>query len=206
MNFWLFLTVSFVSGALPFSVWVGKLALHQDIRQVGDGNPGATNVLRAGNKALFAIAAILDYTKALIPVGVAHLYLGYMGWQLVGAAVAPLLGHAFSPFLGFHGGKAVAATMGAWTGLTIWEAPTVLGFGLGLWFTLIANSGWAVVLAMLTLLVYLSLTPTTFNLLGVRPSVGEWFGFWVVNMGVLAWKYRADLGEVPAFRKTKSKR
>ena len=65
------IAAAFVCGSLPFSVWVGRLALGKDIRAFGDGNPGATNVLRAGGKWLGAIAAVLDASKGFIPVGLA---------------------------------------------------------------------------------------------------------------------------------------
>ena len=106
----IWIIIAFMCGALPFSVWVGKLALHTEIRNYGDHNPGATNVIRAGGWKWGVPALLLDYLKGAIPVGIAYFVVGLDGVSLVLVALAPVLGHAFSPFLGFHGGKAVAVT------------------------------------------------------------------------------------------------
>ncbi len=157
MIFIVWLVVAFGCGSLPFSAWVGRLALGKDIRTYGDGNPGATNVLRAGGKRLGALAAVLDAAKGLIPVGLAAFVAQFSGVELAVIALAPVLGHAFSPFLGFKGGKAVGVTFGIWIGLTIWEAPTVFGLMLAYWFQVVAISGWAVMLALGSLGLYLLL-------------------------------------------------
>lgn len=192
----LWIVIGFVSGSLPFSVWVGRLALRTDIRRYGDRNPGASNVIRAGGWTWGALALLLDYFKGAIPVGVAHFFVGLSGWSLVAVALAPVLGHAYSPFLNFRGGKAVAATFGIWTGLTLGEIPILLGLLLGVWFAVVATSGWAVMLAMLSLLLYLLF----FHLDPVLLTV------WVGNTLLLAWKHRAELGQTPDLRSWLNKR
>ncbi len=189
MNVLLWSLVGFLSGAVPYSLMVGRLA-GVDIRRVGDGNPGATNVLKAHGKGWGFLALALDYFKAAIPVALAHYAYGVGGWGLVPVALAPVLGHAYSPFLRFRGGKAVAATFGTWTALTTWAGPTVLGLMLGYWFSALENSGWAVILALVGLGGYLLLT-------GVS---GPLAAIWMLNAALLAWKYRADLTRVPAPR------
>jgi len=189
--FILWIAVAFVCGSLPFSVWVGRLALGKDIRAYGDGNPGATNVLRAGGKKVGAVAAVLDGAKGLVPVALA-VYVGHFtGFELALISVAPVLGHAFSPFLGFKGGKAVGVTFGIWVGLTIWEAPTVIGIMLAFWFQFVTVSGWAVMLALGSLGLYLLLAHPDPTLLLVL----------VGNVLILAWTHRADLRQPLAFRK-----
>ncbi len=71
--------------------------------------------------------------------------------------MAPVLGHAYTPFLGFNGGKALAVTFGVWTGLAPWQAPVVLGLAFLVWLKTLRVEGWAVVAGMATLLVYLLL-------------------------------------------------
>ncbi len=181
---------AFVSGSLPFSVWVGRLALHTDIRRYGDGNPGAANVLRSGGWHWAALALLLDTFKGAIPVGLAQFWGQLEGWLLVAVALAPVLGHAFSPFLGFRGGKAVAVTFGVWAGLSLWIAPPVLGLALAGWHALVRVDGWAVILAMLSLLVFLWL-------FRVEPA---WLAAGAGNTAILAWKHRADLRRSPGFR------
>lgn len=196
VNMWPILLLSLCAllcGSLPFAVWVGHWLLGSDIRQYGDANPGATNVLRAGGKAAAALALTLDFLKGALPVGLAHLWLNIQGWPLIIIAVLPVVGHAFSPFLRFRGGKAVAVTGGIWCGLTLWEGPTVGGLLLGLFVMILAVDGWSVILALGGLLAYLTLTPPDWNMLMVRPSVWVIVGVWLGNISVVAWKHRAEL-------------
>ncbi|MBZ0295234.1 MAG: glycerol-3-phosphate acyltransferase [Anaerolineae bacterium] len=182
--------LGFCAGALPFSLWVGRLALRQDIRQVGDGNPGATNVLKAGGIKWAAIAFLLDFLKGAIPVAVAQFVLRLDDGSLWLVAMAPPLGHAFSPLLGFKGGKALACIGGVWCGLTIWEIPTVGGLLLGFWFIFINESAWAVVLMALSVLAYLLLTG----------SDGLWLAVWGGHFLLTLWKHRAELTQLPSLR------
>lgn len=186
--------VAFLLGALPFSLWIGRLVLGVDIRHYGDANPGATNVLRAGGRMAAGAALLLDMLKGAVPVGVAHLLWGWSGWELVAVALAPVLGHAFSPLLRFRGGKAVATTGGIWTGLTVWEGPLVGGLLLGIFVVFLGANGRAVLATMLGLLLYFVLTPPAWNLLDVRPPLlPALLSIWAGNFLLLAWKHRFDL-------------
>jgi glycerol-3-phosphate acyltransferase PlsY len=182
--------IAYLSGSIPFSVWLGRTALHTDIRNYGDHNPGATNVARAGGWQLGALALLLDMLKGALPVGLAWYWGGLSGWSLVPVALAPVLGHAYSPFLGFRGGKALAVTMGVWGGLTLGEGPLVLAILLLLWYALIAIDGWAVLLTGLSFGAYLLLTEAEAYLLAI----------WAGNTLIVAWKHRTDLALVPQLR------
>ncbi len=192
--------IAFFAGALPFSLWVGRLALGRDIRSYGDANPGASNVLRAGGKGAAALALLLDLLKGAIPVGIAHFQLGFTGWALILVAILPVLGHAFSPFLGGKGGKAVATTGGIWCGLTIWEGPTVGGLLLGLASYCFGANGWAVITAISGMVLYLALTPASWNGLMARPASAMIWAIGILNLLIVAWKHRADLAKPPQFR------
>ncbi len=193
--------LAFLAGSLPFSVWIGRLALGKDIRSIGDANPGATNVFRAGGKLTGVLAVLLDFLKGAIPVGIAHLQLGMTGWQLIAAALAPILGHAFSPFLKFKGGKAVAVTGGMWMGLTVWEGPTIGGIVMGLLVTILPANGWVVIYSNLGIVGWLLLTPAEWNGLAIRPSPWEITLIGVGSLAILAWKHRADLAQRPKLKK-----
>lgn len=196
--------VAFCCGALPFSVWIGRLALGEDIRQYGDANPGATNVLRAGGRIAAASALLLDFLKGAAPVGLAHLVFGVDGWLLVTIALAPVLGHAFSPLLGFRGGKAVATTGGIWCGLTLWEGPTVGGILLGVAYWLIAGDSWAVLAAVTGLLLYLLVTPPAWNLFDARPEAWIILAVGIGNLLIVGWKQRTGLATFPTLRRRKA--
>jgi len=118
--------LGFLLGSVPFSYWSGRLLLKTDVRQYGDGNPGGANAWKAGGWRIGLVAIFLDIAKGLLPVVLARRY-GVADWGLVPIALAPVLGHAFTPFLGFHGGKALAATGGVWLGLIGVEAPLAYG-------------------------------------------------------------------------------
>jgi glycerol-3-phosphate acyltransferase PlsY len=187
MTLLVWLLTGFFAGSLMFSLWLGKLALGTDIRAYGDGNPGATNLMKAGGKTWGIAGLLLDVLKGAIPVGLATFYAAFNTPSLILIAFAPILGHAFSPWLGFKGGKAVAVTFGVWTGLTAWEAPTVLGICLGVGAAFIAVSGWALLFALVGLLIYFLLT---------NPNP-VYLGVWLGSAALLTWKYRADLGQFP---------
>ena len=159
MNSLAWIIAGLALGSLPFSVWIGKIFLRTDIRQYGDGSPGATNVARAGSKFLYVIAALLDAFKGTVPVFLAQTLSGVAGWDLAAVAVAPVMGHAFSPFLKFRGGMGVATTFGVWLGLTGWLGPLAIAMCIGFMFIFQKNWVWASVCGMLLFLIFLLLIP-----------------------------------------------
>lgn len=196
---WLF--IAFYFGSLPFSVWLGELFLGKDIRHYGDANPGATNVFRAGGKLVGALALLLDIFKGAIPVALVHFQLDYRGGWLILIVLMPILGHAFSPFLRFKGGKAVAVTGGIWMGLTVWEGPTIGGLLMGLLVNVLPANGWVVMISQIGLLGWLLLTPPTWNGLNARPNPFEILMVGIGALIILAWKHREDLAKPPVFKK-----
>ena len=175
--------LAFLSGSLPFSVWLGRLLLGVDVRQYGDGNPGAANAFRTGKKLVGVLVLALDISKAAAPVGFAYFNLGIRGADMALIALAPILGHAFSPFLRFRGGKALATALGVWIGLTIWKAslPALVGVVVGI--ALFSPPGWSAMLALgMILLVLLAWLPDPLLL-----------AVWVGQVLILAWTHRSDL-------------
>ena len=181
---------AFVCGSLPFSVWLGKIFFGLDVRQYGDGNPGATNVYKSGHKMAGLLALILDISKAAAPVGYSYYNLNIRGISMFIIAIAPVLGHIFSPFLGFKGGKALATALGMWIGLTIWKVslPATITALIGM--VLFTSPGWAVMFAMgciLTTLVIWLPDPLLISL-------------WATETLILTWTHRADLRLPPQLR------
>jgi glycerol-3-phosphate acyltransferase PlsY len=190
MTWILMLVIAFVSGAIPFSVWLTRLFLKKDVRQFGDGNPGAINAFRSGSKLLGLVVLILDICKAAIPVGIAYHQLDIRGLPMVLIAIAPVLGHAFSPFLKFNGGKAISTVLGSLIGVSLWQIslPAVIGAALGIAF--FTTTGWAIVVALI---------------FGMS-AIFIWFQdplYFFVLLGVfliLCWTLRADLSKPPQLR------
>lgn len=102
---------AFLCGSIPFGLLLVKLAGKGDVRQHGSGNIGATNVSRVGGKALGIVTLLLDVLKGFLPVFIAKkLGLGESALSLL--ALAAVLGHMFTPWLAFKGGKGVATALG----------------------------------------------------------------------------------------------
>lgn len=115
----IFYIIAFMFGGIPFGWLLVKLIYKQDIRQVGSGSIGATNVYRAVKelderkaKMFSILTIILDATKGLIVVAFAKMLgLGFSAQWLI--ALLAILGHCYSPYLGFKGGKGVATAIGS---------------------------------------------------------------------------------------------
>ena len=105
------LILGYLAGSIPFGLILTQAAGLGDIRKIGSGNIGATNVLRTGNRKVAAATLVLDALKAAIPVLVARYFWGEDAAML--AAVGAFLGHCFPVWLGFKGGKGVAVMIGS---------------------------------------------------------------------------------------------
>lgn len=106
----------FACGSLMFSYWLG-LAASRNLRELGDGNPGALNLWRSAGYIYGIAGIVLDFAKGFVPVACLIAAGGLSGWGTACAAFMPIAGHAFSPFLRGRGGKAIATTFGVWCGL-----------------------------------------------------------------------------------------
>jgi glycerol-3-phosphate acyltransferase PlsY len=183
MNHLIFWTLlGFLSGSIPFSVILGRIFLKTDIRLYGDGNPGGTNAWKAGGWRTGLLAVLLDMAKGYLPVMLAR-QAGILGWGLVPVAIAPILGHAFSPFLHFKGGKALGSTGGVWIALVgvkalgIYLLLTLPTLALQVEDAVAANAG------MLSLLVFVVLVERSASLIL----------FAVLNILVVGWKHHKEL-------------
>lgn len=108
---WLLLALGagYLVGSIPFGVVVARLFRLGDLRKIGSGNIGATNVLRTGNKAAAALTLLLDALKGMLPVLV---FLGWGDLAAQAAALGAIIGHCFPVWLHFRGGKGVATYIG----------------------------------------------------------------------------------------------
>jgi len=178
----------FLLGSIPFSLLVGELLAKKDIRTVGDGNPGGTNAIKAGGLKAGIPAIFLDIGKGFLPIFLAQKY-GLTGWILIPVCMAPILGHAFSPFLRFRGGKALGPTAGVWLALIdLWAFPVYAALAVPA--TLLqSEDAWSANAGMLSLLGYAIL-------------FGEpWLvAFSALNAILIAWTHRRSLVHAPQLR------
>jgi acyl phosphate:glycerol-3-phosphate acyltransferase len=123
------LVIGYLIGSIPFGVVLTKLSGGPDLRTIGSGNIGATNVLRTGNKKLAALTLLGDMLKGTLAV--------WLGWQFgpttaLLAALGAFLGHLFPVWLGFKGGKGVATFLGCLIGLKLAAAGVFIVLWLGI--------------------------------------------------------------------------
>jgi glycerol-3-phosphate acyltransferase PlsY len=139
--------VGYLFGSIPFGLILTRLAGTPDLRSIGSGNIGATNVLRTGRKGLAAATLICDALKGTIAVLIAGHYGGPDAAML--AALGAFLGHLFPVWLGFKGGKGVAVYIGVLIGL-FWPAAVVFCV---LWIATAAISRYSSLSALVASLV-----------------------------------------------------
>ena len=150
IELFLIILVSYLFGSIPFGLLLTKIFLKKDIREIGSGNIGATNVLRAGNKILGYSTLVFDILKAVLPI----LYIKFfMSDYLYISALSIFIGHVFPIWLKFKGGKGVASYLGILCCLDIF---TALIFGV-VWisvFVLFKFSSLSSLLASLTIPIF----------------------------------------------------
>ena len=136
------LLLGYLLGSIPFGLILTKLAGTQDLRSIGSGNIGATNVLRTGRKGLAAATLICDMLKGTAAVVISGYYGGPNAAML--AALGAFLGHLFPVWLNFKGGKGVAVYIGVLIGL-FWPAAVVFCV---LWLATAATSRYSSLAAL----------------------------------------------------------
>jgi glycerol-3-phosphate acyltransferase PlsY len=177
------LALGYLLGSIPFGVILTRFAGLGDVRQIGSGNIGATNVLRTGHKGLAAATLLGDALK-----GTAAVLLAW-NWgpnTAILAAIGAFLGHLFPVWLGFKGGKGVATFLGCLIGLNLWAALAFAAIWLAGAFTSRYSS--------LAALVASAATPVVLWLLG-QPHVA---GAFVLLAALLWWKHRENLTRLAA--------
>ena len=186
----LFLPLGYLLGSIPFGYLLTKAAGIGDVRDIGSGNIGATNVLRTGHKGLAAATLLLDALKGTVAVVIARNIGGtYAGLATDAALLAGLgafLGHVFPVWLGFHGGKGVATYIGVLFGLN--------------WIAGLAFCGVWLVVAVLTRYSSLSALVAALILPAGLLSVGDTPAALLAGIltALLIYKHRANIRRLAA--------
>jgi len=183
------LAFGYLCGSIPFGLILTRLAGTQDIRSIGSGNIGATNVLRTGRKGLAAATLIGDALKGTAAVLLVYWYYGgeyqYFGRELaLPAALGAFLGHLFPIWLGFRGGKGVATYIGI---LFAMAWPAAIAFCL-LWLAVAALTRYS----SLAALIASAATPFALWGLGDLPEAAL-FGLLTVFLWIM---HRANIGRL----------
>lgn len=188
----LWAVIGYLLGSIPFGMVLARVMNLGDLRQVGSGNIGATNVLRTGNKLAAGLTVLLDGAKGAVAVLLARVLAGEDAAQL--AALTAFLGHCFPVWIGFRGGKGVATFLGlmlalAWpvgvaccvtwlfgaVATRISSAAAIYSAALStIWVVLLGYNEMLLLGAVLTLLIFARHWQNILRLRnGTEPKIGE---------------------------------
>lgn len=166
------LIASYLLGAIPFGLIIGKVWRGIDIREFGSGNIGATNVYRTLGPGPGITVFVADVLKGLLPVLVARRMAPEVAWLAVASGVIAILGHTLSVFLRFKGGKGVATSLGVGIGLM----PHIAAIAFAIWVVLFAATRYVSVASMLAsisvpIMMWRTHEPTAYKIFGVFVAV-----------------------------------
>ena len=188
----LWAVIGYLMGSVPFGMIIARVMGLGNLRSIGSGNIGATNVLRTGNKAAAALTLIFDAAKGAVAVLLARSLAGEDGAQI--AALTAFLGHCFPVWLGFKGGKGVATFLGLWLALdwrvgvacclswlvaaAIWRISSVGALAaaalLTVWIVVLTDGATFILGIILTLLVYWRHSANVARIkAGTEPKIGK---------------------------------
>ena len=177
------LVFGYLLGSIPFGLLITRAAGLGDVRKIGSGNIGATNVLRTGNKGLAALTLLLDALKGTVAVLVAGWFRADLALY---AGLAAFLGHIFPAWLNFRGGKGVATYLGVLTGL-YW--PAAVAFA-GVWLGVAFMTRFSSLAALIAALV----VPVFLYFLGQGGAAA----LFLVMTAIVYYKHRANIARLMA--------
>ncbi|MAS08340.1 MAG: glycerol-3-phosphate acyltransferase [Ahrensia sp.] len=176
------LVIGYLSGSVPYGLLLTQMAGLGDVRKIGSGNIGATNVLRTGNKKLAALTVLLDGLKGTVPVALANHFLGLDAAILAG--LGAFLGHLYPVWLRFKGGKGIATFAGISLGYS-WHV--LLPFAI-VWI------GMAAVFRYSSLAALVASVATTIAIFFVDlPKLGF---LYIVLTILVFWKHRQNISRL----------
>jgi len=173
------LVLAFLLGSLPFGLIVARVFFKTDIRERGSGNIGAANAARTLGRGAGALVLVLDALKGFVPTVLAQ-DVGGLSLALF-AGFAAIVGHCYSPWMRFRGGKGVATELGVLFGLS-WQAALIF---IGVWILAVVATGFA---SVGSLLASISTIATLWLFLDVRAAI---YGACVA--AVIAWRHNDNI-------------
>ncbi len=184
-----FVALAYLLGATPTSYWVGRGVYGVDLRKEGSGNLGATNTFRVlGAKAALPVV-VFDIGKGWLPVALFPGWAGVqgeLGWAL-GFGAAAILGHVFSLWVKFHGGKGVATSAGVFVALAPWAVLICLAvFSLLVWRSRMVSLGSISAAALLPFAIWLTPHQGGMTLVGFAAALATF----------VIWAHRANVGRL----------
>tara|TARA_B110000196_G_scaffold115077_1_gene100172 strand:+ start:772 stop:1395 length:624 start_codon:yes stop_codon:yes gene_type:complete len=188
--------IAFLCGSIPFAVILTKFLSGKNVRLVGDNNPGAINAWKTGGSLVGMVVMFIEFLKAILPIFIAMYFLDFTGINLIIISFMPILGHSFSPFLKFKGGKALAVTAAMWLALFQIEAAIIIFVLLAIFFVIQKNDAWTVTLVHFGLLIYGILT----DLSNAYISNSEFIILWIFTTLMIVYNHKIELRTPIKFR------
>lgn len=177
--------LGYLIGSIPFSFFVAK-AKGVDLRRVGSGNTGASNVWRSCGFTCFVVALVLDIVKGFVPTAVAYHVLEQPPLQSILVGLAAMAGHVYPIFMGFRGGKAVATT----GGVMLAVQPVLLLASAVIWTIIYKVSGYPSVASLLGIVI-LAVGATIMSLMDRLDPVFSLF-IWI-SLVIMFYLHRANI-------------
>ena len=186
--------IGFISGSVPWSLICVRTLSGQDVRRIGDGNPGATNAWISSGWMVGSISMLLDVFKAAVPVWIFTNQFSGTSYpehflSVTVVAISPIIGHAYSPLLRFRGGKALAPSWGSWIALTSGMAFPVAVLILGVMHLMQKNHAITVTTCLIGFIVIFSIIDTHALII-----------FGILNLLLVIFKHRSEYQHGIAFR------
>lgn len=181
---------AFWLAACPFAIWIGKFLLRKDIRKYGDGNPGTTNVFRAGSIKWGILALLLEIAKGFPFVFLAYAIFNLPVVSVIIVAICAVIGHAFTPILKFRGGKALAVTGGVVLAISPLQIFIIVLAFMLIFYLFIEQDSWTVIISFIC-------TCITLTVMNVPRWETILIGFILI---ILVIKHVNDLKTMPRFR------
>ncbi len=193
MTLALWILGAYLLGSIPTSYLLSRYAARVDLRQLGSKNLGATNVYRVLGWRYAVPVALVDIAKGALPVLLVVPRAGGREWLPVVVGGAAVVGHVFSVFMRFQGGKGVATAAGVVLGL----APAALGVSAVVWILVVSATGYVSLASMLGAITF----PVAVAVLGASSNLVLWIG--IALAAFIVYTHRSNLRRLAAGRENR---
>ncbi|MDA1188100.1 MAG: glycerol-3-phosphate 1-O-acyltransferase PlsY [Chloroflexi bacterium] len=188
IDYFIFVPIGYLIGSIPFGYVVVRFVLRKDVRQIGSGKTGMTNVIRAAGTKVGILVLLLDMAKSVVAIALPIAFVDTPGAD-VGAGLAALIGHIWPLYIGFKGGSGVAP---GWGGLfMLWWLPGLIGTAIGIPLVYLTRH---VSVGSLVGATSGALSIIVFAALGYVPTEYMWYG--IIGAPLIVLRHRGNISRL----------